>query len=86
MKCTIEITGQISGNIHLLNVIQGGRNERQGMFYSYKIDFNSKAAAKRSLFAAWKRLKEIEPEFVRRSDWHPKVLVLKYDASKAALI
>lgn len=86
MRTTIIVSGQISGNIRLLNAIVTYECTRRDIgFNNYAIDFPTKKAAKKALWDAFKSLRAAEPEFAKGGIWYSKSGSLSYDASRAEI-
>lgn len=85
MKTVINISGQISGNTRLANAIHAyDMQQERTMFNGYRMTFATKAAAKKALWDAYKRLRAAEPEFSGGIKYS-RFGTLRYDASQAIL-
>lgn len=90
MKAKLKISGQISGNFILRGKLSGYSEVKKGMFNSFYLQYNSKAAAQKDLANAWKLLKEeYYPEKVSGDvyrDRGGRVCMISYDASKIEIV
>lgn len=88
MTTTINVTGQISGNIKLFNAlgIVGEIKASSLPFYGYSRTYKTKRAAKTALWEAFKYLRSQEPEFAKQGISYSKYGSLNYDASRAEII
>jgi hypothetical protein len=84
MQTSIYISGQISGNLTLMNAIKTFDSETKKEFNNYKIIFKTKKEAKKALWAAYQYLRCNEPEFNGIN--YSKHGSMRYDASTATII
>lgn len=78
MRVYISISGQIGGNHILLNCLNNGDYEK-GMFYGYKVFFETKAEAVKAMRTAYNELKERGARASKNRN------TMYYDASKAII-
>jgi len=79
MKAIIRVTGQINGNHKLVNNLGGSIFNRNGMFYSYILYYNTISQAKKAIQYAHKQLKEDGSEKYKDNSG------MSYDASRAQI-
>lgn len=88
MKTTIYISGQISGNFTLANKISAVGDDiveqKNGMFNSKVIVFETKKAALKAMWEAYKALR-IDKVDAKASRLHYYKGYLSYDASSAKI-
>lgn len=86
MKTKIEITGQISGNFVLFNLLRTiNSEEKKGMFNSFTITYKTKREAKQAIKKAKQRL--FEDDQTKNVTFVAKDYTrITYDASSAYII
>ena len=88
MKTAIYISGQVSGNFKLMNVIPGAIERRECIFNSKVLIFQTREQAYHALWLGWLQLRRDEPDSVNRIGgiMYLKKRRLIYDASKAEIV
>ena len=82
MRTVIEISGQIRGNSTLRNaIITTGSQEQRTQSGGYRIKFNTRKEARRSLWDAYRKIRRDEPGEVSYSPG----TTLSYDSSTARI-
>ena len=90
MKAEIIITGQVSGNFHLLGKMHN-YSELQKSYANFTLKYNTKKQAQADLESAWKAIKRDESEYCKKDGSYivrhnKRATALIYDASKAAIV
>lgn len=86
MKCSIIITGQISGNFTLKRAIGGYFEEKRTMFNGFELFFKTKKEAKKELWEAYKFLRSDKTDAQNSRLSYSKYGTLSYDASTAKIV
>ena len=86
MRTSIFISGQINGNYTLKGAICGFEEEKRTMFNGFELKFKTKKEAKKSLWEAFKYLRQDKQDANASMLSYSKYGVLSYDASKAKIV
>jgi len=87
MRTIIIITGGISGNYILRNKIRTiNSKEEKARFNGFKIIFNTKKEAVKTLSDAYQSLRAEEPDYAKYGILYTRGCSLSYDQSEAVIV
>ena len=85
MKAQILIKGQIGGNFRILSKMSNYESKKDGVFFSFWLNYNSVADAKKDIRKAIKSLKSDDDYPSSRDRINKDATHLTYDSSEAIL-
>lgn len=85
MRAQILITGQIGGNFKILSKMTNYESKKDGMFFSFWLNYNSVADAKKDMRNAIRSIKRDDDYPSSRDRINKDATHLSYDASEAIL-